>query len=59
MKIVSASGQSLLQEGEILEAVPIAGFTPPENPAACEWRDGIPEVELTIPPETIAIFRVR
>ena len=59
MKLVSSSGQALLREGEILEAMPIYGFTTPENPAACEWRNGIPEIELTIPPETIAIFRAK
>ena len=57
MKLVSSSGQPLLQDGENLEAIPIAGFTTPEKPGACEWRNGIPEIELIIPPETIAIFR--
>ena len=59
MKLVSSSGQPLFREGDLLEAVPIAGFTTPEIPAACAWRNGIPEIELTIPPETIAIFRVK
>ena len=59
MKIVSPSGQPLLREGERLEPVPIAGFDTPEPPAKIEWSHGLPEVELLIPPQTIAIFRVR
>ena len=59
MKLVSQSGKPLLREGDRLEPVPIAGLAVPEQPGAIEWRDGLPEIELAIPPETIAIFRVR
>lgn len=59
MKIVSSSGQALLREGDRLEAIPIAGFEVPESPGKIEWRNGLPEVELVIPPHTLAIFRVR
>ncbi|MEO7319228.1 MAG: alpha-amylase family glycosyl hydrolase [Chthoniobacteraceae bacterium] len=59
MKIVSQSGKPLLRKGDQLEVVPIAGFDPPEQSAKIEWRNGLPEVELLIPPLTIAIFRVR
>ena len=58
MRLVSESGQPLLREGDRLEVVVIAGFATPE-PARIEWRDGFPEAEVAIPPQTLAIFRVR
>lgn len=59
MPLVSQSGQPLLREGDRLEAMPLAGFPTPEPPARIEWRDGFPEAELVIPPQTLAIFRGR
>ena len=59
MKIVSPSGKPLLREGDRLEPMPIEGFDTPKPPTKIEWPNGLPEVELVIPPQTIAIFRVR
>ena len=59
MKLVSQSGKPLLREGDRLEPVKVAGFDLPEQPRAIEWRDGLPEAALAIPPEAIAIFQVR
>ena len=58
MKIVSQSGQPLLRESDRLEAVPITGFELLKRPVVIEWRSGLPEVEIEIPPESIAIYRV-
>ena len=59
MRLVSASGQPLLRAGDRLEAIAIAGFATPEPPARLEWRGGLPEASLVIPPQTLAIFRAR
>jgi hypothetical protein len=59
MKLIADSGKPLIREGETLEALPIPGFTTPAQPGRIEWRDGIPEAGLLIPPQTLAIFRVR
>ena len=59
MKLLSESGKPLLREGDRLEALSIAGLDTPAPPARIEWRDGFPEAELVIPPQTLAIFHVR
>ena len=59
MKLIAASGQPLLREGDRLEALAIAGLPTPEPPSRIEWRDRIPEADLRIPAQTLAIFRVR
>ena len=59
MKLISQSGKPLMREGDRLEAVPISGLEVPTQPDAVEWRNGLPEIALAIPPQTLAIFRVR
>ncbi len=58
MKIVSKTGKPLLREGDRLEGVPIAGFDPPSRPADIVWRNGRAEVEIEVPAQTIAIYRI-
>ncbi len=58
MKLVAESLKPLLHEGGRLEVVPVAGFAVPEQPTRIAWRDGVPEADLLIPAQTLAIYRV-
>ena len=59
MRLAGQNGKPLLRESDRLEAIPIAGFATPEQPSGIQWRNGFPESELLVPPQTLAIFRVR
>ncbi len=60
MKLVSVEGKPLVGQGDKLERVPVAALdvagtlgTVPE----VQWRDGVPQIELRVRPESVNIYR--
>ena len=62
MKIVRRSGKPLLREGDRLVRMPIAGLDAAgtrEQTVEVPWKNGTPEVELVLAPQTVNIYRVQ
>ena len=60
MKLVSVSGKPLLSAGDRLERVSIAGVDAADAPGTTpevQWRDGVPQVEWRVRPESVNVYR--
>ena len=59
---ITRGGKPLLHEGEHLVRLPVAGLDAAgtrEQGVEVAWKNGTPEVELVLAPQTVNIYRVQ
>ena len=59
MRLVDQAGKPILNPGDRLERIPFLETNPDKAAPKVRWKDELPEVKITIGPETAQFYQVR